>query len=358
MLRKFVNVRAIDWIRPEQGGSGYISLIDQTLLPDDLTTLQVRTVDELIECIQRLAVRGAPALGVAGAMGVALAAQNGDITTARSEALRLRVSRPTAVNLAWGVDQALEVLESGPQAVLGVALSIRDEDVIGSHAMAKRGYELLAELLPEKMATGLNLLTICNTGALAAVERGTALGVIEEVFLRGDLKNVFACETRPLFQGARLTAWELSNMGAPHQTIVDSAANFLMAQGRVDAVLVGADRITANGDAANKIGTFSLALGAQFAGIPFIVVAPETTIDCDTATGDLIDIEDRGTDEVVIINGKVMSPSGTTSVNPAFDVTPARLISAIVTDKRAIRPALKELPSDEVANEMTATSRF
>lgn len=349
-------VRTIDWIPAGRGGSACIALIDQTLLPGEMKILQIKTVDQLIDAIHRLAVRGAPALGVAGAMGVALALQNGDEHTARVDARRLRETRPTAVNLAWGVDQAVDRLSDGLDAVIVTALKIRDDDVLGSHAMAHRGLDVLQDLLPDKMASGLTLLTICNTGALAAVERGTALGVIEEVFRNGHLNNVVACETRPLLQGARLTAWELSNMGAPHQTIVDSAANFLMAQGRIDAVLVGADRITANGDAANKIGTFSLALGAQFAGIPFLVVAPESTIDLHTAAGSAIIIEDRGTDEVVLINGRRMSPLATTSINPAFDVTPAHLITAIITEKRLIRHSRGELPSDDIRADVLATS--
>lgn len=348
-------MRAIDWIPASIGGDASIALIDQTLLPGEVKILHIATVDQLIDAIQRLAVRGAPALGVAGALGVALAVQNSDEATARADVQRLRQARPTAVNLAWGVDRASAGIPDGLDAVIEIALRVRDDDVLGSHAMARRGMELLQELIPAEMESGLNLLTICNTGALAAVERGTALGVIEEVFRNGHLHNVLACETRPLFQGARLTAWELSNMGAPHQTIVDSAANFLMAQGRVDAVLVGADRITANGDAANKIGTFSLALGAQFAGIPFVVVAPESTIDLHTATGSSIVIEDRGTDEVVIVDGRRMSPIATTSVNPAFDVTPASLITAIVTEKRIIRPAHGEFPSDNPQSDVLAT---
>lgn len=344
-------MRAIDWKPSENGSPAEIVLLDQTLLPAEVMALRIQTVDQLIDAIQRLAVRGAPALGVAGAMGVALAIQNSDEPTAHAEIARLRAARPTAVNLAWGVDRAMKEAGYGLDAVIATALKIRDEDVAASQAMAVRGFELLAELLPKEFKAGLTLMTICNTGSLAAVERGTALGVIEEVFRRGKLRNVLACETRPLFQGARLTAWELSNMGAPHQTIVDSAANFIMSQGGIDAVLVGADRVTANGDAANKIGTFSLALGAQFAGIPFIVVAPESTIDRNTATGQSIVIEDRGTDEVAFINSKRMSPEGTTSVNPAFDVTPASLITAIVTERRVIRFSHGQAPADVIAQE-------
>ncbi|MFC4223962.1 S-methyl-5-thioribose-1-phosphate isomerase [Lysinibacter cavernae] len=339
-------MRAIDWVSESAPNPSWIRLLDQTRLPNDEIVLEIRTVDQLIDAISRLAVRGAPALGVAGAMGAALALQNGSAETATEEIARLREARPTAVNLAWGVDRVMRSFDQGFDAVLTEAIAVRDEDILGSQRMAEKGYNLLAELLPEKINEGLTLMTICNTGSLAAVEGGTALGVIAEVFRRGDLTNVIACETRPLFQGARLTAWELAKMGAPHQTVVDSAANFITSQGGIDAILVGADRIAANGDSANKIGTFSIALGAQYAGIPFIVVAPESTIDVETASGDLITIEDRGTDEVVTINGKRMSPAETTSLNPAFDVTPAALITGIVTDARVIRPALGQQPAD------------
>lgn len=336
-------MRAIDWIPAENGERGSVALLDQTLLPEREVILNITTVRELVDSIQRLAVRGAPALGVAGALGVALAVQAGGESTAQDVQL-LRRARPTAVNLAWGVDQAAAGIPEGLDAVLRIALHIRDSDILSSRAMAGRGKDLLTELLPRQMAAGATLLTICNTGSLASVERGTALGVIEEVFRAGQLRSAVACETRPLFQGARLTAWELSNMGAPHQTIVDSAANFLMARGVIDAVLVGADRVAANGDTANKIGTFSLALGARHAGIPFIVVAPESTIDLHTDSGESIRIEDRGTDEVVVVEGRRMSPNGTTSINPAFDVTPASLITAIVTETRVLRPERGEIP--------------
>lgn len=312
-------VRTIDWV------DGAIELIDQTLLPDELVMLRITTVDALIEAIQRLAVRGAPALGVAGAFGVALA--DGD----RKAIARLREARPTAVNLAWGVDQAAAHLEEGRQAVLARAERLRDEDIAACVAMGGRGADLIE-------GDSLRVMTICNTGALAAVERGTALGVIQTLHERGRLAEVLALETRPLLQGARLTAWELDRMGAPYRLIADSAGPSLLARGGIDAVLIGADRIAANGDTANKVGSYSLALGAERAGVPFFVVAPETTIDLSTPSGEHIEIEDRAEEEIVSVRGVRLAPAGTRALNPAFDVTPHDLITAIVTDRRVFRP--------------------
>ncbi|GAA1016806.1 methylthioribose-1-phosphate isomerase [Acrocarpospora pleiomorpha] len=314
-------MRTIDWV------DGAITLVDQTRLPGELTYLRITTVADLIDAIQRLAVRGAPALGVAGAMGVALAARTGEPIAP------LRAARPTAVNLAWGVDQAAASADP-----LARALEIRDEDIAACLAMGARG----ADLLAEHAAT--RVMTVCNTGGLATVERGTALGVIQTMHERGVLAEALALETRPLLQGARLTAWELARMGAPHRLIVDSAGPFLLARGAADAVLIGADRIAANGDTANKIGSYSLALGARRAGVPFLVIAPETTIDLATPTGDAIHIEDRGAAEVVSLGGVKIAPDGTQALNPAFDVTPADLITAIVTDRRVIRLDRGETP--------------
>ncbi|MEU4544745.1 S-methyl-5-thioribose-1-phosphate isomerase [Nonomuraea dietziae] len=312
-------MRTIDWV------DGAIELVDQTLLPDELVMLRITTVDALIEAIQRLAVRGAPALGVAGAFGVALA--DGD----RKAIARLREARPTAVNLAWGVDQAAAHLEEGRQAVLARAERLRDEDIAACVAMGGRGADLIE-------GDRLRVMTICNTGALAAVERGTALGVIQTLHERGRLAEVLALETRPLLQGARLTAWELDRMGAPYRLIADSAGPSLLARGGIDAVLIGADRIAANGDTANKVGSYSLALGAERAGVPFFVVAPETTIDPSTPSGEHIEIEDRAEEEIVSVRGVRLAPAGTRALNPAFDVTPHDLITAIVTDRRVFRP--------------------
>lgn len=332
-------VRTIDWV------DGLIELIDQTALPGRLEMLHVADIDVLIDAVRRLAVRGAPALGVAGAMGVALlAARPGvDPAAVRTDAARLRAARPTAVNLAWGVDRALSRLGEGADAVLAEALAVRDEDLAACVAMGVNGADLLRELLGERPK---RLMMICNTGGLAAVERGTALGVAQTVFERGELAEVVAMETRPLLQGARLTTWELQQMGAPFRLAVDSAGPFLLARGAADAVLIGADRITANGDTANKIGSFSLALAARHAGVPFLVVAPESTVDVATPDGAAIDIEDRGAEEVVAFAGVRTAPEGTAAVNPAFDVTPAELITAIVTDRRVIWTSKGARPDD------------
>ncbi|MEU4577325.1 S-methyl-5-thioribose-1-phosphate isomerase [Nonomuraea sp. NPDC023979] len=312
-------MRTIDWV------DGAVELIDQTRLPAECVTLRLHTVDELVEAIRRLAVRGAPALGVAGALGVVLA--RGDLEAVA----RLRAARPTAVNLAWGVDRAAAYLAEGQEAVLRAALRIRDDDIAACLAMGERGADLL-------QGDRLRIMTVCNTGALAAVERGTALGVVQTLHERGRLAEVLALETRPLLQGARLTAWELARMGAPHRLVADSAGPYLLARGGVDAVLIGADRIAANGDTANKIGSYALALGAERAGVPFIVVAPESTIDAATPSGDHIEIEDRGAEEIVSVAGVRVAPEGTKALNPAFDVTPHDLITAIVTDTRVIHP--------------------
>ena len=335
-------MRTIDWI------DGAIELIDQTLLPQQVEVLRVTELTQLIDDIQRLAVRGAPALGVAGAMGTALIAAsvdaaNGDEEVDRDEVLRqaalLREARPTAVNLSWGVDRALTRLDDGPAGILEEALLIRDEDIAACISMGLRGADLTRELTGKDR---VRVMTICNTGSLATVERGTALGVIQTLLEQGSLEEAFPLETRPLLQGARLTAWELQRMEAPFRLLIDSAGPFLLSRGIADAVFIGADRIAANGDSANKIGSFSLALAARHAGVPFIVVAPESTIDMSTATGADIEIEDRGVLEVAGFGGVRTAPEGIDAVNPAFDVTPHDLITAIVTERRVILPGRGE----------------
>lgn len=350
-------MRPIDWVDHSGDEPGYLQLLDQTLLPGQTRLLEIRTVDQLVDAIGRLAVRGAPALGVAGAFGVALAMQTLPASEMVDAVRRVRDARPTAVNLAWGADTAAAEVHRGFDAVLAKAKQVRDDDIAASTRMARIGAdELYRELGEPARQAGLRLLTICNTGALAAVERGTALGVIEEVLRDGRLRRALACETRPLLQGARLTAWELQQMGAPFDLLVDSAAASTMRRGQVDAVLTGADRIAANGDSANKIGTFSLALAARYAGIPFYIVAPETTIDIGTPSGEDIAIEDRGSDEVCQLQGVRIAPEGTTAVNPAFDVTPAELITAIITDRRVIRPSAGQRPDDETPSTSTPRS--
>lgn len=325
-------MRTIDWV------DNHVRIIDQTALPHDLTVLDLTSVGMLIDAIRRLAVRGAPALGVAGAMGVALIANDrsyGSLEEMQAAAEELESARPTAVNLSWGVRRALAELDRGPAAVVAAALQVRDDEIDNSSRMGERG----ADWAVANIGSPLRVMTICNTGALAAVERGTALSLVQSLHERTALSEVIALETRPLLQGARLTAWELSNLGIPHRLTIDSAGPALIARGEVDLVVIGADRIARNGDTANKIGSYSLALAAQHADVPFVVVAPESTIDSATESGESIDIEDRGPDEIVAIAGSTVAPAGTATVNPAFDVTPHQLITAIVTESRIFTPS-------------------
>ncbi|SDG13780.1 S-methyl-5-thioribose-1-phosphate isomerase [Pseudonocardia oroxyli] len=289
-------------------------LLDQTRLPA-IETLTVRTVAELVSAIRRLVVRGAPALGVAGAFGVVLARREGIDPEVIASA------RPTAVNLRRGVERAAAAADP-----LAEARAVLAEDVASCHAIGDRGAALLTELCGDRP---LSLHTHCNAGALACVEWGTALGVVRSLHAAGRVSLVVADETRPLLQGSRITAVELAAIGVAHRVVVDGAAGSVIARGLVDAVVVGADRIAANGDVANKIGTYPLALAAARAGIPFVVAAPETTVDPGTASGAEIEIEERDPAEVVV---------GFDAWNPAFDVTPADLVTAIVTDTRVWRP--------------------
>jgi methylthioribose-1-phosphate isomerase len=321
-------VRTIDWV------GGTVEIIDQTALPDELRVLRLSTVDDLVDAVRRLAVRGAPALGVAGALGVALAARlhDGEDAGLAAAVEAVRTARPTAVNLGRGASRAARRLAEGPDAVLAEALLVRDEEIASSAEQGRRGADLLTELC----GPAPRLLTHCNTGALAAVVGGTALAAVVELNRRGALAGVVASETRPLLQGARLTAWELAQSGVPCRVAVDGAGPFLMARGEVDGVVVGADRICANGDVVNKVGTFAHALGAAHAGIPFVVVAPESTVDESTPDGAAVPIEDRGAPEVLTFRGRRTAPEGADAVNPAFDVTPAALVTAIVTDRRVL----------------------
>jgi S-methyl-5-thioribose-1-phosphate isomerase len=321
-------VRTIDWV------GGTVEIIDQTALPDELRVLRLSTVDDLVDAVRRLAVRGAPALGVAGALGVALAVRlhDGDDAGLAAAVEAVRTARPTAVNLGRGASRAARRLAEGPDAVLAEALLVRDEEIASSAEQGRRGADLLTDLC----GRAPRLLTHCNTGALAAVVGGTALAAVVELHRRGALAGVVASETRPLLQGARLTAWELAQSGVPCRVAVDGAGPFLMARGEVDAVVVGADRICANGDVVNKVGTFAHALGAAHAGIPFVVVAPESTVDESTPDGAAVPIEDRGATEVLTFRGRRTAPEGADAVNPAFDVTPAALVTAIVTDRRVL----------------------
>ncbi|MGH3646680.1 MAG: S-methyl-5-thioribose-1-phosphate isomerase [Micromonosporaceae bacterium] len=322
--------RTIDW------DGDAVVIIDQCALPERFGTLRLETVDELIGAIQRLAVRGAPALGAAGALGVALAARTTpqDPEAVRAAALRLAQARPTAVNLSWGVERALKRLPDGPDAVLDEARRVLDEDEQCNREASARAADLVRELCARRP---LRMLTHCNAGHLATVAWGTALGVVRHLADAGEIECVYADETRPLLQGARLTAWELAEAGIPYRVCPDSAAASAIAAGLIDCVVVGADRIAGNGDVANKVGTYPLALAAARHGVPFLVVAPESTVDNSVAGGESIVIEQRAAGEVTSLGGVRVAPAGAQAYNPAFDITPAELITAIVTERRTLR---------------------
>jgi methylthioribose-1-phosphate isomerase len=325
-----MSFRTIDW------KDGAVVLIDQTLLPHTEEWVRIGDAAAMVDAIKRLAVRGAPALGVAGAYGVALAARVHPPGSPEFEEVvrSLRSARPTAANLARMVDRAAAVAGEGYERVLREAHALRDEELAASLSMGERGADLVQELVTRRP---IRTMTICNTGGLATVERGTALAVIQTLHERGVLGEALVLETRPVLQGSRLTTWELRRLGVPHRLLVDGAGPALLARGDVDVVLTGADRIAANGDTANKIGTFGLALGARWAGVPFVVVAPETSVDAGTPSGAGIEIEDRGVSEVVEVAGRLVAPAGTAATNPAFDVTPVGLVAALVTDRRVVR---------------------
>ena len=319
---------------------GRIIALDQTALPHRVLVLELATVDELVDAITRLAVRGAPLLGVAGALGVALAVcqaerDQWDASRLETEVKRIADARPTAVNLRREVQAVAAAVPQGRAAVEAAALAVRDTAVTVSRRLSERGAGFL---VAECGAGPLTVHTHCNTGALACLGWGTALGVIRALRDRGGLARVIADETRPLLQGSRLTAWELGHLGIEHYLVADGAGPFLIGRGEADAVVVGADRIAANGDTANKIGTYALALAARRAGIPFVVAAPESTIDEATASGAGIPLELRAEDEVTSFQGVRAAPAGTRALNYAFDVTPADLVTAIVTEERVIRP--------------------
>jgi methylthioribose-1-phosphate isomerase len=325
-----VTAPTIEWV------DGVVRLIDQTRLPHSEEILEINSPEDMVDAIQRLAIRGAPALGVAGAYGVALASQRHPVDSPEFAAAvnSLRAARPTAVNLARMVDRVAAVSGDGPARTLEEAHAVREEELAASVSMGDLGAKLVVDLLGERK---VRAMTICNTGGLATVERGTALAVIQRLHEQGRLEEALPLETRPLLQGSRLTTWELQRMGAAFRLLVDSAGPFLLSRSGADVVLIGADRVAANGDTANKIGSYSLALGAARAEIPFIVVAPESTVDMSTPSGSDIDIEDRGPAEVVGFGDFQAAPSGTPAINPAFDITPVDLITALVTETRVVR---------------------
>ncbi|MCA9212392.1 MAG: S-methyl-5-thioribose-1-phosphate isomerase [Planctomycetales bacterium] len=334
---------SVQWVGDSRG---HLRLIDQTALPTELKFIDCHDVEAVWEAIKMLRVRGAPAIGIAAAYGVCVAASiapDDDVPrVAEAAAQYLATSRPTAVNLFWALDRMQKIIEGSTDswsAEMAPALrndlhreagAIHDEDRTMCHAIGRFG----STLIPD----GAGVLTHCNAGGLATAEYGTALSVFFTAQDEGKSLHVFVDETRPLLQGARLTAWELMQRNIPATLICDSMAAQVMREGRIQAVVTGADRIAANGDAANKIGTYSVAVLAKAHGIPFYVAAPSSTFDLSIATGNDIPIEERSADEITNGFGRQTAPNGVEVYNPAFDVTPADLIAAIITEKGLIEP--------------------
>ena len=317
------SVRAVLW----QGD--HLRLLDQRLLPAEEAFVECRSSDEVAQAIRELVVRGAPAIGIAAAWGVVLAAQ-GDRRDLGMALSRLRAARPTAVNLMWALDRMQRAIarDADLAGLAREAQAIQDEDLAANRHMGELGAALIE--------SGSGVLTHCNTGSLATAGYGTALGVIRAGVAAGRIERVFAGETRPWLQGARLTVWELLRDGIPATLVADSAAAHLMRQGQVQWVVVGADRIAANGDTANKIGTYQLAISARHHGLKFMVVAPSSTVDMATASGADIEIELRSPDELFAYAGQRTVVEGARAWNPVFDVTPADLIDAIVTERGVV----------------------
>ena len=333
--------RSIAWV------NGKVRLLDQRGLPGEVKYLDYTDHYELAKAIRDMVIRGAPAIGAAAAYGLALAAQNskaGSISGLLADldraAADLHQSRPTAANLAWSVNRILEKAKQATspenirQVVLREADAIAKDDEQINRQIGLNGLRLIPD--------PASIIHHCNTGALATVGYGTALGVIRAAFEYGKRVHVFVDETRPRLQGARLTAWELQQLGIPHTVIVDGAAGYFMLTKQVDLCIVGCDRVAANGDTANKVGTYTLALAAFAHGIPFYVAGPTSTIDLNTRTGEDIPVEMRSEDEVTHIGETQITPAGTKACNPAFDITPARYITAIITEGGVIYPPYGE----------------
>ncbi len=330
-----------------------LQILDQTALPEEVRYRLCTGVEDVADAIRKLQVRGAPAIGIAAAYGMVLSVWNSEfadlgsfLAALKLGAEMLRSTRPTAVNLFWALDkmehEVIRLAELGPERIkphlLNLAKEIHQADIEMNRQIGANGAELMVD--------GANILTHCNTGALATGGHGTALGVVRSAYAKYKNLHVWVDETRPLLQGARLTAWELARDGIPHTVICDSTAATLMAQGKVDAVIVGADRIAANGDTANKIGTYSLAVLAHHHGIPFYVAAPSSTIDMNTPSGEKITIEERSEQEIRMAGSRMVVPQESKVYNPAFDVTPSRYITAIITDKGVVHPPYEKSLSE------------
>ncbi len=315
-------------IKPMRWEDGHLLMLDQRVLPNREEWLDLRTHQDVVHAIKDMAVRGAPAIGVAAAYGMALAAKNG--ADKASAAAELAASRPTAVNLFWALDRIQSLDSWDAETVLAEAQAIEREDIEMNLKIGAFGLQLIP--------VGAQVLTICNTGSLATAGHGTALGMIRTAHQSEREIHVYACETRPRQQGLRLTAYELMKEGIPFQSIADSAAASLMSAGKVHLVVAGADRIAANGDTANKIGTYSLAVLAKHHGIPFYIAAPSSTLDSTLQDGSQIPIEERCGAELTHSEGVQIGPDNCNVYNPGFDVTPGELITAIVTERGVFRP--------------------
>ena len=337
-------IKTIEWV------NDCSRMVNQTLVPYEYKMVDIKTSRDMFDAIRNMIVRGAPAIGIAGAHGVVLAAMEIEKKTQdkteflaelQKHAEYLKSARPTAVNLMWAVDKQLELAKNSTKSIAEIVedlkengIKLENEDVEINKKIGDFGAELVKK--------GATILTHCNAGALATVGYGTALGVVRSAFAKDNTIQVFADETRPRLQGARITTFELLTDGIPVTLITDGMSGYFMKKGMIDMVVVGADRIASNGDTANKIGTYNLAIAAKYHNIPFYVAAPLSTIDTSINSGDEIPIEERGHEEVTHINGKSICAEGVKVINPGFDVTPNELISGIITEKGVLYPDYKE----------------
>ena len=343
MVTEFISkIRTIEWIREANGG--FSRMVNQLLIPYEFEYVDIKTSDDIFKAIKTMIVRGAPAIGIAGAHGVALSAiELSNIQDFEDFKAKLyercdyiNSSRPTAVNLAWAIEKQKEVIASTQnvqetvEKLIDNAIKLELEDIEINKKIGDYG----AEVVPK----GATILTHCNAGALATVGYGTALGVVRSAWAKDNTIQVFADETRPRGQGARITTFELTKDGIPTTLLTDGMCSYFMSKGMIDLVVVGADRIAANGDTANKIGTCTLAVCAKYFNVPFYIAAPLSTIDTSIKTGDEIVIEERDHEEVTHINGKAVCAQGVKVINPGFDVTPHELIAGIITEKGILRP--------------------
>lgn len=337
-------IKTIEWV------NNVSRMVDQTLIPYEYKMVDIKTANEMFDAIRTMIVRGAPAIGIAGAHGVALAAMQIAAKTNDKEefieklkqyAEYLKSSRPTAVNLMWAVDQQFELAKNSEKTVdetvkmlIENGIRLENEDIEINKKIGDNGAKLVKK--------GATILTHCNAGALATVGYGTALGVVRSAFAKDNTIQVFADETRPRQQGARITTFELKMDGIPVTLITDGMCSYFMSKGMIDMVVVGADRIAANGDTANKIGTYTVAIAAKYHNVPFYVAAPLSTIDTSIESGTRIPIEERSKEEVTHINGKTICAEGVNVINPGFDVTPHELITGIITEKGVLYPDFTE----------------